>query len=282
MHQKNDCKLRTVNCDFCTTSVKLTDMKVHLNICEYFLVPCPNYCTGAKGTRQLKRKSVYSHLAEECPQQKVDCPYLEYGCDVAMKRKMMGIHENEQIHTHFKLTMSAVKKSQNEQTIEQENLKLKSNLDKVIYTINNTKGFLEFIVTGVNGKINNAEKSESDPFYAGLYKCQVYIQWDCEDKGFVGVFISILKGNSDDMLDWPFRYKATIILINQYNNCENYVMTHKVTDYLLRQFPASFQKPKEPKNYATGMSSFVSHSDILKEKYTGNNTANFKVIVERS
>ena len=203
-----------------------------------------------------------------------------------MKRKMMDIHEKEQIHTHFKLAMLSVIKGQNQQSVrmaklEEENAKLRSNLDKAISTISNTKGFLEFKLTGVKCKINNAESSESDPFYAGLYKCQVYIQWDCASRGFVGVFISILKGSSDDLLEWPFRYKATIILLNQHNNCENYVMTHEVTDYLIRQFPASFDKPKDSKNYATGMSSFVSHSEILKAKYSDNDTANFKIIVER-
>ena len=281
LHQRNDCEMRTVNCDFCTTSVKLAEMKIHLNSCDYFLVPCPNSCT-----RQLKRKNVHSHLTEECPEQELDCPYWEYGCDVAMKKRMMEHHEKEYIHTHFKLTTSAMKKVQNEQTIrisslEQENLKLKSNLDKAISTINQTKGCLEFTFTGVKDKINKRENSESDPFYAGLYKCQVHILWNCEDKGFVGLFISVLKGNSDDLLNWPFRYKATIILINQHNNCENYVRTHEVTDNLLMLYPGSFQKPREQKNTATGMLSFVSHAEILKEKYTGNDTVNFKVILER-
>ena len=262
---------------------KLTE---HIENCPVSFIPCPNSCRDYSGTRKLKRIYVAVHMAEECPEQELDCPYLEFGCTKPVKRSMMGIHEKEQIHKHFKLSMDGLKTSLNKQVsrisdLQKENEMLKSNFEKAISIINQSKGILEMKIEGVKNKICMGEKSESDPFYVGLYKCQVHIQWNCGDKVYVGCFISILQGNSDNVLTWPFKHRATVVLINLLNNCDNYSLTHEVTDSLLRQFPDSFQRPREQTNQATGMTTYVSHAEILKEKYTSMDTVSLKIIVER-
>lgn len=270
----------------CVSRVERSKLAEHIENCAVSFISCPNSCRDYSGARKLKRKSVAAHMAEDCPEQELDCPYLEYGCTIPVKRNMMEMHERDQVHKHFKLSMDGLKTSLNNQLsknsdLQKENEMLRSNFEKVISIINKSKGILEMKIEGVKTKIHMREKSESDPFYVGLYKCQLHIQWDCEDRGYVGCFISILQGNSDDVLTWPFRYRATIVLINLINDCDNYSLTHEVTDSLLRQFPDSFQRPKELMNQATGMTSYVSHAEILKEKYTCKDTASFKIIVER-
>ena len=62
------------------------------------------------------------------------------------------------------------------------------------------KGRLEWKVEGVKQKIQNKEDTYSDPFYVGLYKCQIRIGWDFASTGHVGVAIHIIKGDFDDKL----------------------------------------------------------------------------------
>ena len=281
------CTFFPIKCPLgCALRVERSKLAEHIEDCPVSFISCPNACRDNSGARKFKRKYVADHLAEHCPEQELDCPYLEYGCTTLVKRNMMEMHERDQIHKHFKLSVDGLKTSLNKQVsnishLQKENEMLKSNFEKAISIINQSKGILEMNIEGVKHKIYMREKSESDPFYVGLYKCQVHIQWACEDKGYVGCFISILRGNSDNVLTWPFRYKATVVLINLLNNCDNYSLTHEVTDALLRRFPDSFQRPKELMNQATGMTTYVSHAEILKEKYTGEDTASFKIIVER-
>ena len=51
------------------------------------------------------------------------------------------------------------------------------------------KGRLEWKVEGVKQKIQNKEKTYSDPFYVGLYKCQGSIRWDFSSIEKIVVFI---------------------------------------------------------------------------------------------
>ena len=281
------CTFFPIKCPFgCVSRVERSKLAEHIENCPVLSISCPDSCQDYSGGRKLKREYVVAHMTEDCPEQELDCPYLEYGCTKPVKRNMMAMHERDQIQKHLKLSMDGLKTSLNKQVskisdLQKENAMLKSNFEKAISIINQSKGVLEVKIEGVKNKILMGENSESDPFYVGLYKCQLHIQWNCGNKGYVGCFISILQGNSDNVLSWPFRYKAKIVLINLLNNSENYSLTHEVTDSLLRQFPDSFQRPKELMNQATGMTIYVSHAEILKEKYTCNDTASFKIIMER-
>ena len=107
-------------------------MNPHLGECEEFPVDCPNGCeaAGEIGTRQMKRGAVPLHLSE-CPLQRVECPYREYGCGEEMERRQLDLHEREYIHTHFRLAMKEVKEMKQKQT---ESNKLK---DSQILQANN-------------------------------------------------------------------------------------------------------------------------------------------------
>ncbi|KAI6661204.1 TNF receptor-associated factor 4-like [Oopsacas minuta] len=189
-HQRASCPLRELECEFCMNKVKACEMNPHLEVCEHFPVPCPNRCVieGGEGTRQVKRRDVAVHLSDECPLQKVECPYWVYGCREEIERKEMDLHEREFVHIHFRLSMTDMKlkliKSSQEQVIANtkiENLEkqitekdseLKS-IKEVLYSHTSlSTGQLEWKIEGVKQKIENKEYTYSDPFYVGLYKCQ--------------------------------------------------------------------------------------------------------------
>ena len=116
-HEREFCSQRELKCEFCGGAVRACDMNPHLGKCEEFPVDCPNGCEVAEetGTGQMKRGAVAIHLAE-CPLQRVECPYREYGCGEEMERRQLDLHEREYMHTHFRLAMKEMKRKQIEST----------------------------------------------------------------------------------------------------------------------------------------------------------------------
>ena len=281
-HVKDSCPLREIVCEFCEGKVKASEMNPHLEDCEEFLLDCPNGCSreGEDGVREVKRKDIPVHLDNHCPLQKVQCPYWDHGCREEMERKHTDTHEREFLHIHFKLSLSEMKLNQsdlrhnldtaNEKiAVQEESLKLSrtelnaateritileilnSDKDQIIASMIPTlplqlpKGRLEWKVEGVKQKIQNKEETYSDPFYVGLYKCQGSIHWDIVNLGNVFVAIHIMKGDFDDKLHWPIRYKCTIILTNQNNSKDNLVKSYEITKEKLEKYHDRFNKPTE-------------------------------------
>ena len=116
-HEIEFCSQRELKCEFCGGAVRACEMNPHLGECEEFPIDCPNGCeaAGETGTRQMKRGAVHLHLVE-CPLQRVECPYWEYGCGEEMERRQLDLHEREYMHTHFRLAMKEMKRKQIEST----------------------------------------------------------------------------------------------------------------------------------------------------------------------
>ena len=297
-HVRDSCPLREVVCEFCEGVVKASEMNPHLEDCEEFPLPCPNGCSreGEEGTRELRRKDVPLHLDNHCPLQRVQCAYWDHGCKEEMERRHTDSHEREFLHIHFRLSMTEMKQKQNELTklltaatdkieiLEKQNsdkdLQIAS-LSKTLFTYTQLPtGRLEWNVTGVEQKIQNKESMHSDPFYVGLYKCQGSIDWDCSNTGNVGVIIRIMRGDFDANLHWPIRYKYTFVLINQINSKDNLVVSDEVTKEHLEKYPNSFNRPTEYRNIKGFGYSFISHTDILEEKYSRQDSITLHISVE--
>ena len=116
-HERDFCSQRELKCEFCGGAVRACDMNPHLGECEEFPVDCPNGCeaAGETGTQQMKRGAIPLHLSD-CPLQRVECPYREYGCGEEMERRQLDLHEREYMHTHFRLAMKEMKRKQIEST----------------------------------------------------------------------------------------------------------------------------------------------------------------------
>ena len=102
-HVRDSCPLRELACEFCAGEVKASKMNPHLENCEEFPLPCPNRCSseGEDGVRQVKRKDLPVHLDNQCPLQKVQCPYWDHGCREEMERRHTDTHEKEFLHIHY-------------------------------------------------------------------------------------------------------------------------------------------------------------------------------------
>ena len=273
-HQKDSCPMRELVCDFCSDkTVKASEMNSHLEICEYFSIPCPNNCGfDLESSGQVTRKCVLSHLANECPLQQVECPYLEYGCEEKMERRHMDHHERDFTHLHFKLTMVGMKK-----IIEKQAERIEK-LETAITTLLPSWKFM-WKITGINEKIHNKESSFSDPFNVGLYKCQVQIKWQTE-RGHIGCYICVMKGDFDDKLLWPFRYKYKIVLFNQNEKGNNHVWSEDISNSHLVKYPSSFNKPTQLRSKGFGIASFIPQLLVLKDLYCRDDCITIGIEVE--
>ena len=141
-------------------------------------------------------------------------------------------------------------------------------------------GRLEWNVKEVKQKIENKDKTDSDPFYVGLYKCQSIISWNFDNTGNVGIFIHIMRGDFDEKLDWPIRYRRTLVLINQIHDKDNLVNSNEVTKEDLKKYPNVFKRQTEHRNVGFGTCSLISNTQILEEKFYKQDSVTLHISVE--
>ncbi|KAI6650538.1 TNF receptor-associated factor 3 isoform X1 [Oopsacas minuta] len=352
-HKRDSCPLREQICEFCSKSVKACQMNPHLEVCNDFLVLCPNRCVieGEGVTKQVKRRDVLGHLVDECPLQKVQSHLSEQ-----MEEREKDIEERKYVHSDFKLSITQIQdrlnkayerigflENENEKKItelaemkqehiiscnqytakldnlqervkvlETQNVMKESKLkafDKMSAELERAKERLsnlekqngdylthtelpesphslyaanvEWRIQSVNDKIQNKENTFSDPFYIGLYLFQGYIRWDCNDSGRVGCFIYLMKGDFDDQLLWPFRFKLTIVLLDQINHEDNLICCYEVSMEDMEKFPNSFRRPSEFRNEAFGSPAFISNTRILENTYCNEDSVIFQISVEQ-
>ena len=311
-HVRDLCPLRVVTCEFCEGEVKGSEMNRHLEDCEAFPLPCPNGCAreGEDEVREVKRRDLTVHLDTHCPLQIVQCPYRDHGCREEMERRLTDTHEREFLHIHFKLSMTDMKLKLNESTLrlqhelDSANEKIadlelhftdqiatlqKQNSDKdqkiasLITAVSSLQplptGRLEWNIQGVKQKIQNKETTYSDPFNVGFYKCQCSIEWDWINEGDVGVYIHVMRGDFDDKLHCPIRYKCTFVLINQSNSKDNFVHSNEITKSKSERYPERFKRPTDYRNRGYGHL-FISNTEILEVKYCKQDSITLHISVE--
>ena len=275
------CPMRTVKCEYCNSEIKAFRMIKHLELCDEFPIFCPNKC-GAESKIRRKDKSI--HLSQECLLQETECPYPQYGCEVKVQRRNLEQHEKEYMHKHMKLTINNMEckvmslQKENEE-LRDKYLKFQSLLIPIISRLGVKKNF-EWTISGVENKISQKEITYNDPFYVGLYKLHGCIDWDYKDN-HVGLFLYIMKGEWDDALRWPIKYKSSLVLINQLDANNNHHKEFEVTDKTIGEVPKCFEKPKSFRNErGYGYSKFISQADILKEKYCKDDSIELNISVE--
>ena len=111
-HLTEQCVNRAYKCQYCgkkDTYANITD--IHDDICEKKSVPCPNPdCPDS-----MQRAEIKQHLENDCAHTVISCKYERIGCNMKMKRKDMGAHEqDDKSHFHQVLnTMVQLQESNN-------------------------------------------------------------------------------------------------------------------------------------------------------------------------
>ena len=116
------------------------------------------------------------------------------------------------------------------------------------------------------------------PFYSGRYgykMClRLYIMGDGIGKGtHLSLFFVVMRGEFDNILQWPFTHKVTFKLINQAGGRDI------VDTFQPDPMSTSFRKPKSDMNVASGCPRFVSHTELENGGFIVDDTVFIKCIV---
>ena len=121
----------------------------------------------------------------------------------------------------------------------------------------------------------------SPPFFTSQsgYKMCLQLYLDGKDYGkgtHISLYMIIMRGMFDDLLNWPFQKVVTMILLSQDNKED---ITRPFSP---RPFPNCFQKPKKEMNVPSGFTDFAPISLLKNPSYNKNDSIFIKVIVENS
>ena len=119
----------------------------------------------------------------------------------------------------------------------------------------------------------------SPPFYteADGYKMCLCVYLDGNGAGHkthISIFFVIMRGEYDSLLEWPFNYKVSITIVNQYNQADSITHSFQSTNTV------HFQRPITSMNTGTGFPKFTSLSVLRDPKYVKDDTMFIKAKVE--
>ncbi len=255
MHLKS-CPYREYECERCGKKDKYAIItKYHEKHCPMKIVPCSN----AECTHTVARGGVKRHL-DECVYTEVSCKYVKLGCGVKMQRRGMPAHEEDD-SAHFHMSLDTV-------------ARLQSQLDKL------EEGKpMTFKITDYTSRIENNGYFESPSFYSHPGGYHMYVDvylntgdyYDEEDRYDLGLYISLLRGDFDDQLTWPFVGKARIRLLNQGEDRYHF---EKIIDF-------EFERQGYGVNFSIGEFGLIPSSNVLEfTDYLQNDTLYFDVSID--
>ena len=285
-HKAVWCELHSHKCQFCDfNTIQKEKLKNHLMLCDKHTFPCPNGCGAAPS-----RKSLDKHL-NECPDQLIRCKFSILGCDVELPRKEMDHHiaTSEEHSTEFllqhvmKLTVlvsqlcakSGAPMSLEQKTWLQNKVLRKEPLPPCVFRM---EGFQE--------KKENDKDWFSDPVYSHFGGYKMCLRVDANGSGdgkgtHVSVFISLMRGDNDDNLKWPFKGTIKVSLLNQLEDgqhCTLQIWSHSDTPKTASRRVTQGRVA----HTAWGQDEYISHNDLdyLADKncqYLKDNTLFFRV-----
>ncbi|XP_074207961.1 TNF receptor-associated factor 5 isoform X3 [Camelus bactrianus] len=122
----------------------------------------------------------------------------------------------------------------------------------------------------------------SQPFYTsrcGYRLCaRAYLNGDGSGKGtHLSLYFVVMRGEFDSLLQWPFRQRVTLMLLDQSGKKNHIVETFKADPN-----SSSFKRPDGEMNIASGCPRFVAHSTLenAKNTYIKDDTLFLKVAVD--
>lgn len=121
----------------------------------------------------------------------------------------------------------------------------------------------------------------SAPFYTsrhGYKLClRLYMDGDGSGKGsHLSFFLTIMRGEFDSLLRWPFKQTVSLILLDQ-DRQRNIIQSFRP-----EPSSASFQRPRMEMNVASGCPNFAPLSVLDDSSYVKEDTMFLKCVIDRS
>ena len=260
-HHLAQCPQLIISCPYCSWEAERFIIEgSHQNECPEISVPCPNMDCR----RPIARRDLSSHR-QTCPKEKIECPYGSVGCTSACPRDCMPSHERDHVHVHLKLAMN--KMEDREQRMGSQ---------------------VAFQSKSVTLKLDNftqlkqaGTKWFSPGFYTSPagYKMCLAVSPNGDQNGsgtHVSVYLCLLPGEHDDILQWPIKGEFSIELLNQLSNEDHHSKDLHFED---SDAKATNTRVKSGHGKGLGFNQFIAHSELkqLFNKYLYNDALFFRV-----
>lgn len=280
LHLINECSKRRIHCKYCKEEFRAEALNEHNSKCLSFPVPCPKGCAVP-----VARKDVERHLDEECAKQLNHCTFEKMQCKYVGFPQGLRSHIQQELPVHVDLTRSALENllrvvEEQKKVIE----KLQIKVEKLEVLKNQTERVpcekLLWKITDFTKKkaISNSPLI-SPTFYSSRFgyklKVHLYLNGSGGYNNYLSVLICLCSGEYDAILEWPFKQRVTIKLIDQSRRVRHFSRNFEGWDC------ASFHKPKKDSvNEEIGYPDFMLYSDVLKGKFVVDDTMFLEVSVE--
>ena len=277
----------------------------HLQDCPMVPTECPN-----EGCEEMVPRSlVQAHLDEDCPFTVLQCRYSEAGCKVQLPRRDLVEHESDlKLHLHVvvkysqnemtalqsqlttankslqsdvkKLTIANASLQNDVQKLMRENSSLQCDIRKLTAALQNTlkDNVLTFKITDYKKKRDENIIFHSPSFYTSSegykLKFKVYTNGNEDGEGaHISVYVHLIRGEYDFMLNWPFVGEITITLLNQLEDDNHHEKIFNIT-------PEKNLRVGNGRGYPHFIHQLaLPYSDKYFTQYLKNNTLYFRVSV---
>uniref|UniRef100_A0A914D429 Uncharacterized protein n=1 Tax=Acrobeloides nanus TaxID=290746 RepID=A0A914D429_9BILA len=224
-------------------------MQIHLKVCPSVIINCPNKC----GLANRPRSEINEHLPV-CPKAGSACPFAEFGCIYTGGRENLQKHIKGQPVQHLSFLCDGVLELKTLLSHVQLNMeKMVRNMDIIHKRIDSLEKLYgaQFIwrIDNVRQKQNDARSGArstifSPPFLSGRHGYKLILSASLYGDGPVrgqqlSIFISIMRGEFDALLPWPFVHKVTFTLMDQNPNFDD----RKHIAYVIKPHSSFENKP---------------------------------------
>ena len=117
-HKESLCKYRQVQCMYCGFASTYQNITIsHANKCTKYPLLCPNHCSN----QTYPRDRLKTHLAS-CPEQEVECTFIEMGCKEKVKRRALQQHLDTNLLQHQVVMCQTIREMKKEKQEVEEQL----------------------------------------------------------------------------------------------------------------------------------------------------------------
>uniref|UniRef100_A0A673KYU1 TNF receptor-associated factor n=1 Tax=Sinocyclocheilus rhinocerous TaxID=307959 RepID=A0A673KYU1_9TELE len=301
-HQRKVCSFRLESCHHCRQPFLASHLQAHQKTsCPEIQDPCPNKCPQMIRRHKVWHSQIlHSTLRKFCSNE--HCPRVRI-CSVQRElrdlRGVLGSELSEELPS-LRASLDSLRQ-QNcvclcpsgalEQTCQRHTRLLDIHVEQLQC---NEQRFHQLVSTSYDGKLiwkvrdywhrkEAGTPLNSTPFYTSRsgYKLSVraYLGGDSSGRGtHLSLYITIMRGDFDSLLSWPFRQNITLTLLDQSGS-----RNHQSNTFTPDTNSDSFHRPTSDANVATGFPRFILHGDLEAPRnavYVRDDTLFIKVKVD--
>ncbi|XP_045381299.1 TNF receptor-associated factor 4 isoform X1 [Lemur catta] len=281
-HATSECPKRTQPCTYCTKEFVFDTIQSHQYQCPRLPVPCPNQC----GVGTVAREDLPGHLKDSCSTALVLCPFKDSGCKHRCPKLAMARHVEESVKPHLAMMCALVSRQR------QELQELRRELEELSV---GSDGVLIWKIGSYGRRLQEAKAKPnlecfSPAFYTHKYgyKLQVsaFLNGNGSGEGtHLSLYIRVLPGAFDNLLEWPFARRVTFSLLDQSDpglaKPQHVTETfHPDPNWKNFQKPGTWRGSLDESSLGFGYPKFISHQDIRKRNYVRDDAVFIKASVE--